>query len=735
MKLDNKKIGYSLAQNIFMFICITFLLIIIPLFYTAKSSLTDFGEYVNRVNLNQIGTSARYYLSSSVADQAKTYDQIFEKISTASSLMGKQLFMVYQQLEGNEKISSGWPVIMKQNPGTGMYYASKEQGPIIAYWGGAQISPMIQSELSALTTYLPTLIKAKEKITESLATHVITQSGVGVYHTHNIAARRACFNLPDSSQFDLRDGEPVTLFTKSDWIYNDTRWTRIYRDDVIDGLMITASTPVYDSKGDFRAITGIDIPVKHLIKDLMKKASTSGEGDQGGILFSFLINRNGNIIAFPEPFFDLFKFDFDFAELNNSADIFNYTLEDTKDPAIGAAARKIQKADDELIDLVIGNETYLMAVEKLHTVQWRFVSVARERDLMASVYQTQTALKESQSDIWHDFLAHSTLSLVVCFLIVVMAIRFFITPIRELIFATKKVAKGDFSVSVDTSRKDELGLLAESFNTMIEKLKISEAREQHHARELENRISLRTSELRKSNEALNRIKDSLEKTVTKRTAQLRELNDHLVNTEETERKAIASDLHDSVTQTLAMAISRLKDIRERPIESFDDKLDQVQSFVEQSVREIRSLIYQLSPPVLDDFEIELALGFLVEDFNKKHHARIAYINKVDVLFSLDQSVKVTMYRAVNELISNIFKHADTKKAEISISLKDKTVQVLVSDQGNGFTPDAVEMKQSRGFGLKSLSQRIQNFGGTMAIRSAPGTGTDVFLTLPIKKHK
>ncbi len=95
------------------------------------------------------------------------------------------------------------------------------------------------------------------------------------------------------------------------------------------------------------------------------------------------------------------------------------------------------------------------------------------------------------------------------------------------------------------------------------------------------------------------------------------------------RKAFAADLHDSVAQTLALSISKIKNIQE-PGEPVDLKIIvQIQGHLEQAVKEIRSLIYQLSPPVLDDFEIDIALGFLIEESNEKYDADIKYINAID----------------------------------------------------------------------------------------------------------
>ncbi|MBU2455798.1 MAG: HAMP domain-containing protein, partial [Proteobacteria bacterium] len=430
-----------------------------------------------------------------------------------------------------------------------------------------------------------------------MATHIITISGIGCYYTMDEKAKNACYNLPIPSEFDLRDGEPVTIFTKPDIKYYDTQWTNIYKDDVIDDLMMTASTPIYDNKGEFKGITGIDIPVGSMIRGLTESAAVSENANES-ILFAFLQNREGKIIAFPNEFLTLFGLDRDVNHLKNSSDILNYSLKDSSIKAVRMISPDVCNFHQGIIEVVINTEKYLMSIGHLGSVEWHLVLVAKEADMITSVNKTGIALEKSLGSIWKNFLGYSLLIIIISVVSVFYAIRVFVSPIKQFIAATQKVASGDFSSSLQINRGDEIGMLARSFNLMVEKIKVSERMEQENARELENRIKLRTIELEETNDELKKIKNELEKTIAKRTVQLKKLNEHLVYNEEGERKAIASDLHDSVTQTLAMSISKLKNIRESDHDIHQGNLVDVQGYLEQSVREIRSLIYQLSPPIL-----------------------------------------------------------------------------------------------------------------------------------------
>ncbi|WP_304511892.1 cache domain-containing protein [Desulfobacula sp.] len=221
------------------------------------------------------------------------------------------------------------------------------------------------------------------------------------------------------------------------------------------------------------------------------------------------------------------------------------------------------------------------------------------------------------------------------------------------------------------------------------------------------------------------------KELRKKTNEQKRLNEHLIYAEEKERKAFAADLHDSVAQTLALSISKIKNIQE-PGEPVDLKIiAQIQEYLEQAVKEIRSLIYQLSPPVLDDFEIDIALGSLIEESNEKYDVDIKYINAIDNDIHINKSKKITLYRALNELVINIIRHSGSTDAEIEISQKENFILLRVEDTGVGFDLNKLTNKNFCGFGIYSISERIENLGGSFELFSKPGKGTKVLLSMPL----
>ncbi len=217
----------------------------------------------------------------------------------------------------------------------------------------------------------------------------------------------------------------------------------------------------------------------------------------------------------------------------------------------------------------------------------------------------------------------------------------------------------------------------------------------------------------------------------KKTNDLKQLNEHILYIEEEGRKAIASDLHDSVAQTLALSISKIKNIPGKDHQIDLQTIAEIQDFLEQAVKEIRSMIYELHPPVLDDFEIDIALGFLIEESNEKYGVNIKYINAIDDPVHLNKSNKIILYRAANELIINIIKHSGLKDAEIELSADEHFILLRVEDRGVGFDLNQSKNNSFYGFGTYSLSERITNLGGNFAMFSEPGKGTKILISIPL----
>jgi signal transduction histidine kinase len=216
--------------------------------------------------------------------------------------------------------------------------------------------------------------------------------------------------------------------------------------------------------------------------------------------------------------------------------------------------------------------------------------------------------------------------------------------------------------------------------------------------------------------------------------QLRTLASQLSMAEQHERLKIATQLHDSVTQNLAMSKMKLSAIQQLPLPDYiANEISALRTLLEKTIRSIRSLSFDLSPPILHDLGLEAALEWLAEKMEQEHSIRVQLEDDANEK-PLDENLRNLLFVMVRELLINVAKHANTTDAKISVWREGNLIQIEVQDKGCGFEPstNVLEANSSSGFGLFSIRERLRHFGGRLAIQSAVGSGTRVRLTAPLK---
>jgi len=202
--------------------------------------------------------------------------------------------------------------------------------------------------------------------------------------------------------------------------------------------------------------------------------------------------------------------------------------------------------------------------------------------------------------------------------------------------------------------------------------------------------------------------------------------------EERERRRIAADLHDRIGQSLALAQHKLTAMRDSVSGALRAAMDEAVALLAQSAVDTRTLTSELSPLVLYDLGLKDALSWLVEDVEKRHGIHVE-LHDDDVSKPLDDATAALVFRAVRELLMNVFKHAQASTAKVSLHRTGDQVEVDVEDKGVGFEPADIAFQSARGgFGLFSVREQISRLGGTVDVVSAPRMGTRVSMRVPIK---
>ncbi len=211
---------------------------------------------------------------------------------------------------------------------------------------------------------------------------------------------------------------------------------------------------------------------------------------------------------------------------------------------------------------------------------------------------------------------------------------------------------------------------------------------------------------------------------------LRNLVSQLVHSEERQRQALAEDLHDGISQNLAITLFNLRLLAGgSPGRPVDPRLSEATDLLRLTLDQTRTLTFDISPPVLHDYGLAAALGWLAERFQQRHGLRVRFRSQT-ILPGREESLEVNLFRAVQELLVNVVKHAEASEAEVTLSGQGRLVTLRVSDDGRGLSDGPPEGQGPSGFGLFSIRERIQALGGSMEIQSSPGQGCSITLSLP-----
>lgn len=250
--------------------------------------------------------------------------------------------------------------------------------------------------------------------------------------------------------------------------------------------------------------------------------------------------------------------------------------------------------------------------------------------------------------------------------------------------------------------------------------------------ELELKVRERTVELTKLTESmLAEIEERKQTENRLRLAQknLRAMASEIVMAEERSRRNFATDLHDTVVQTLGAAKLRSELLRENVLEKGDKDFKELQDLLSRSIREARQIMTELSPPVLSQFGFLPALEWLAEQTGIQNGMDVKF-RKKDAMGHISHEVQVLLFQSTRELLKNVVKHSRASKITVSVVSSEEKIRINVKDDGIGFRGKISFREDYSGFGLFSIRERLNYLGGRLIIESRPGRGTRVTMVTP-----
>ncbi len=226
--------------------------------------------------------------------------------------------------------------------------------------------------------------------------------------------------------------------------------------------------------------------------------------------------------------------------------------------------------------------------------------------------------------------------------------------------------------------------------------------------------------------------DVLEERVQQRTVELREANVHLqdlsrqlLNTQETERRNLARELHDEVGQLLTVVKLQLQGAQT----GAGGDLSTAVVTIDETINQVRSLSLRLRPSILDDLGLQPALEWQAEQLSQRAGVAVHVTGDLGPV-RLPTEMETVFFRVAQESMTNVMKHAGAKSVDITLERSPTHVTMCVCDDGVGFDPAAVTTKRTGGFGLNGMRERVELVGAVLDIDSSPGNGTKLTLCCP-----
>lgn len=215
---------------------------------------------------------------------------------------------------------------------------------------------------------------------------------------------------------------------------------------------------------------------------------------------------------------------------------------------------------------------------------------------------------------------------------------------------------------------------------------------------------------------------------------LQRLSAELIRVRETERRALARELHDEIGQLLTAAKFELA-VAQHVVDEQGgraDLLDDARPIVERALQAVRDLSHMLHPAVLDDLGLSAAVDLHVKEFRRRHAIRVEFV-EAGMTGRLPREVETAAYRIVQEALTNVAKHAASSSCRVSLVRLARGLVVVVGDDGVGFDAGGERASREWGLGLVSMRERATQLGGSLVVESAPGRGTRVMVELPVEE--
>jgi PAS domain S-box-containing protein len=253
--------------------------------------------------------------------------------------------------------------------------------------------------------------------------------------------------------------------------------------------------------------------------------------------------------------------------------------------------------------------------------------------------------------------------------------------------------------------------------------------------DMEMRLNDLTSNMISVNEKLQReivVRKSAEDGLIETQKLLRNVNRRLEIIREEERKKIALEMHDELGQILTvlqldLAWLSLRIPKEHGL--LIEKVNGMEDSIRDVLQSVKRILSELRPPVLDEFGIVAAVEWQAKKFQNRTGIECT-VTSNSQSSALDWDLSTTLFRIMQECLTNIARHANATEVRVDCSVGDESVKLIVGDNGRGITQDQISDPES--LGLIGMRERLHPLNGTLTIKGAKGQGTIISVSVPVK---
>ena len=213
--------------------------------------------------------------------------------------------------------------------------------------------------------------------------------------------------------------------------------------------------------------------------------------------------------------------------------------------------------------------------------------------------------------------------------------------------------------------------------------------------------------------------------------QLKELMKHEQQMVEGEKNRIANELHDGIGQNLLFIKASLQRYSDKLKSDLgEETYDQLLSSFDETITDLKSIIYNLKPSILEELGLGAAITTLCKTITDKCNIK----SNVDIIGfeeRIDPNQEITIYRIIQESLNNILKHSKAKEFTVTMMEENENIKILISDDGIGFETSNKNYLLP-GLGLRSIKERVESYSGTFKIESQLNSGTLLIIDMPKK---